>query len=75
MIIEIALLYVLNNGNPVEQKVFKGDESSVSLLLQHCKPYEDENHICLMKDVKANKDVLYTNLETMDQVLVVNHKR
>lgn len=75
MIIEIALLYVLSNGNPVEQKVFKGEESSVSMLLERCQPYEDENHICLMKDVKANKDVLYTNLETMDQVLVANRKR
>lgn len=75
MIIEIALLYVLGNGNPVEQKVFKGDESSLNVLLQRCQPYEDESHICLMKDVKANKDVVYTNLETMDQVLIANRKR
>lgn len=75
MIIEIALLYVLSNGDPVEQKVFKGEESSVSMLLERCQPYEDESHICLMKDVKANKDVVYTNLETMDQVLIANRKR
>lgn len=75
MIIEIALLYVLSNGDPVEQKVFKGEESSVNVLLEHCQPYEDESHICLMKNVKANKDVVYTNLETMDQVLVANRKR
>lgn len=74
MIIEIALLYVMSNGNPVEKKVFKGEESSLSVLLQRCQPYEDESHICLMKNVKANKDVLYTNLETMDQVLIANWK-
>ena len=45
MIIEIALLYVLSNGNPVEQKVFKGEESSLNVLLQRCQAYEDESHI------------------------------
>lgn len=38
MIIEIALLYVMSNGNPVEKKVFKGEESSLSVLLQRCQP-------------------------------------
>ena len=70
MIIEIALIYVLNNGEPVEKKVFKGQESSLNTLLNKCQAYEYENKICLMKTVKSNKDILYTNLETMEQVLV-----
>lgn len=70
MIIEIALIYVLNNGEPVEKKVFKGQESSLNTLFKKCQAYEDENKICLMKMVKSNKDILYTNLETMEQVLV-----
>lgn len=74
MIIEIALIHILSNGEPKESKVFKGEEASINILLKHCQPYEDENNICLMKQTKTNR-IIYTNLDTMEQVVVEKRKK
>lgn len=69
MILTIVLVTVLGHGAPIESQYFRGNESKVASLMSRCEPYEDENHVCLMKTTRSNKDIVYTDLYSMNQFI------
>lgn len=73
MILTIALIHVLNNGEPVEKKTFKGKESELKMLMKKCENQEDENTFCFLKQERNKTETVYTYLPTMKQ-FVVKHK-
>lgn len=72
MLVTIALIHVLNNGNPVEKKTFKGQESELQVLMNKCEKQEDENTFCFLKQERNKTETVYTYLPTMKQFIVKN---
>lgn len=70
MLITIALVYVLSNGEPLEKKTFKGDVSIINSLMNKCQKFENDNAVCVMKTTRKNKDIVYTDLSTMNQRII-----